>query len=424
MRSELFRIPVEVGGVPIFGVGVLLLAWLIAGAAWAWWLSRRPDGRREIMSLLPTIAIGGAVLIALPRFLPDGLPVRGYGVMLVLAALTGVAMAIHRARERGVDADTILSMVFGMFVLGIVGARLFFVIEYWDEAFSGDTLFARIRNALLFTEGGLVVYGSLIGGAVAFVWFCRSRRLRVLAMADIIAPSLAVGLAIGRIGCLLNGCCYGHLCERPWAVTFPRQSSAERLSPAYADQLTSGEFHGFRWEEDSDTSKATVTRVEEVASDAGLETGNELVSIGGVSPQSDFERRQLILSIYDAGEPLVLGLASGETVTLPAAPQRMRSLPVHPTQIYSAVNAGLLGWFLWLYYPLRRRDGEVAALLLTIYPVGRFLLEMIRTDESSFLGTGLSISQNVSLVLLAAVAAFWVFLLRSPVGRAEQLQAV
>src|SRR5690606_15834824 len=103
--------------------------------------------------------------------------------------------------------------------------------------------------------------------------------------------------------------------------------------------------------------------------------------------------------------------------SLPATALPERSRPVHPTQVYAAINAGLLGWFLWSYYPARRRDGEVVGLLLTLYPLGRFLLEAIRTDEGSFLGTGLSISQNISLVLLAAMAMFWWYLLRQPPGR-------
>jgi phosphatidylglycerol:prolipoprotein diacylglycerol transferase len=93
-----------------------------------------------------------------------------------------------------------------------------------------------------------------------------------------------------------------------------------------------------------------------------------------------------------------------------------RSLPVHPTQLYSAIHAGLLAWFLWSWYPFRRRDGEVFALLITIYPISRFLLEIIRIDESAVFGTGLSISQNISLALLASAVGLWIYLLRKPAG--------
>lgn len=423
MRSELFRIPVEVAGAPLFGFGLLLLVWLAAAGFWAWRLSRSAEAKAEIMSLLPVFAIVTGVIIGLPWVLPEGLPIRGYGVMLVLAASSGLAMAVHRAREHGLDADSVLTMAFGMFVLGIAGARLFFVIEYWDEAFAGGGFFAGLKKALLFTEGGLVVYGSLIGGAVGFAWFCWRRKLPMLAMADIIAPSLAVGLAIGRVGCLLNGCCFGGVCDEPWAVTFPRMSSEERMSPPYARQLTSGLLHGFRWEENPKNGLPVVTSVDEQAKSAGLGVGDVVTSIGSKSISSSYELGEAIVAAYLADRPLVLRLAGGDLVTLPAAPQRPRSLPVHPTQLYSAINAGLLGWFLWLYFPWRRRDGEVALLLLTIYPVGRFLLEVIRIDETSFFGTGLSISQNVSIALLVLMIPAWLYLWTRPLGRTERLAA-
>jgi phosphatidylglycerol:prolipoprotein diacylglycerol transferase len=81
------------------------------------------------------------------------------------------------------------------------------------------------------------------------------------------------------------------------------------------------------------------------------------------------------------------------------------------------VDAGLLAWLLWAFYPYRRRDGAVIALMITLHPVSRFLLEYIRVDESPVFGTGLSISQNLSLGLLAIAAALWVWLLRRPAGQ-------
>jgi phosphatidylglycerol:prolipoprotein diacylglycerol transferase len=104
------------------------------------------------------------------------------------------------------------------------------------------------------------------------------------------------------------------------------------------------------------------------------------------------------------GDPAVLDLSE-----LPP-----RSLPVHPTQLYSAIDAGLLCWFLWSYYPYRRRDGEVAALMLTLHPISRFLLEVIRVDESAVFGTGFSISQNISILFFVLTLFGWFWLLRQP----------
>ena len=110
-------------------------------------------------------------------------------------------------------------------VCGVVGARLFYVIEYWDESFAGRSLRDTLLEIANIPEGGLVIYGGLIGAAVGFVIFVRKHRLPLLAMADLIAPSMAIGLAFGRIGCFLNGCCYGGQTDLPWHVTFPEFSS-------------------------------------------------------------------------------------------------------------------------------------------------------------------------------------------------------
>ena len=127
----------------------------------------------------------------------------------------------------------------------------------------------------------------------------------------------------------------------------------------------------------------------------------------------------MLLDAFGAGASLILKTDGGETLKLPAAEVPARSRPVHPTQVYSAVNAALLSWLLWSYYPMRRRDGEVTALMLTLYPIARFLLEIIRIDEAAVFGTGLSISQNISVVIFVGALALWFYLRRQPPHRAE-----
>src|SRR5205823_3945760 len=92
--------------------------------------------------------------------------------------------------------------------------------------------------------------------------------------------------------------------------------------------------------------------------------------------------------------------------------------PVHPAQVYSAIDGLLLCLFLLAYSPYRRRDGELTALICTLHPISRFLLEVIRSDEAGVLNTGLSISQNISLLLLCGAAGFWIYLVRQPRGLA------
>jgi len=88
------------------------------------------------------------------------------------------------------------------------------------------------------------------------------------------------------------------------------------------------------------------------------------------------------------------------SITVPVADLPARSRAVYPTQIYSAINAFLLCLVLWFYWTIRKYDGEVFALMLILYSVGRFLMELIRIDEKGQLGTGLTISQLISVAMI------------------------
>ena len=92
-------------------------------------------------------------------------------------------------------------------------------------------------------------------------------------------------------------------------------------------------------------------------------------------------------------------------------------MPIHATQLYAAIDAGLLAMLLWFVFPYRRRNGEVFALLITLHPISRFLLEMIRADEPKH---PLTISQYISVGILIAAAFFWVYVERQPVIKGRE----
>jgi len=414
MRSELFRIPLQwlntsVGDGPAANI---LLALLLTGVAVGLLVWGKRNGRTsEAWGYLPGILLIAAMAVFLPRLFPGGLPIRGYGVMVLLGSVSGIAMAVARARQMNLNPDIIFSLAFGMFICGILGARLFYVIEYWDTRFQGDDWKNTLLAIVKFTEGGLVIYGAFLGATVAFVWFVRRHGIPALAMSDLIAPSLLIGLAFGRIGCLLNGCCYGGESSEAWAVTFPAESML------YAEQIATGRMHGLELVVSAGGRLPVVTRVDEgsPAAQAGLTAGGEVVSINGSAAA---HIQQELLLAFNSQAPLVVKTKDGKTFTIPSPMARMRSLPVHPTQVYSAVNAALLAWLLWIFYAFRRSDGEVTALMLTVYPISRFLLEIIRIDESAVFGTGLSISQNISIVLFVAALGLWFILRRQAPQRA------
>jgi phosphatidylglycerol:prolipoprotein diacylglycerol transferase len=256
------------------------------------------------------------------------------------------------------------------------------------------------------TKGGLVVYGSVLAGVPAGIWYCLRRGLPILTIGDLIAPSMVVGLALGRIGCFLNGCCFGGVClTADYALTFPAGS------PPYEQQLQSGWQSGVWLGERGGQVIAAYVSPESGPSAAGLRPGDTITAINGGK----------VTSLAAARQRLAAGSTSYEIETgdgrilrwlNPHGPPR--SVPIHPAQLYAAIDAGLLAFVLWAFFPFRRRDGEVFALLLTLHPLSRFLLEMIRTDEPGQFGTSLSISQWLSLGILVLGAALWIFIERQP----------
>ena len=405
MCSELLRIPLTWGNVPIFGAGVLLLVWAVFSVLGLKSTARAVGWSTALKAHLPTIVIvAAAITFFVPKYFPDGVPIRGYGMMVLMGSIAGIWLSIRRAGEAGIPGEEIMGLAVWMFIAGVAGARLFYIVEYWDDRIRQADWLSTLKAALSFTEGGLVM---------------RRRRLPALALADMISAGMLVGLAFGRIGCLMNGCCYGGESDKPWAITFPRESAPEMVSPPYGDQASSGAFYGFRLKpSNDDAAPAIIDRVSagSVAATAGLKAGDRIAKIDGNTLVGVAGAETLVYQAFAQGKPLTIVTSDGATHELPAIQPPPRSRPVHPAQIYSTITASLLAWVLWSFYPFRRRDGEVTALMITLYPIARFFEESIRIDEAAVFGTGLSISQNVSILLLLAAVGMWVWLLRKPAG--------
>ncbi len=153
------------------------------------------------------------------------LPIRSYGLMVALAFAGAIWLARRRAPARNVEPDAIIDLAFFVIIASIVGARLTYVIVHWEH-YIGDPL-----RALKIWDGGLALYGGMILGILVGLWFFKRRGINPWVGADITAPALSLGIAIGRIGCFFNGCCFGKHCELPWAVTFPAVSGAGTWFP-------------------------------------------------------------------------------------------------------------------------------------------------------------------------------------------------
>ena len=156
------------------------------------------------------------VLFTIPIF--GGVKIFGYGAMLVLAFIGSTWLATWRARREKLDPDVILDMAFWIFFIGLVGARLFYCVQYWGRGIN------TLLDVVQYWKGGIVYYGGVLGGSVAFFVYRYFRPFPLRPYLDAIAPAIMVGTLFGRLGCFLNGCCYGDVCNLPWAVSFPKFS--------------------------------------------------------------------------------------------------------------------------------------------------------------------------------------------------------
>ncbi len=142
--------------------------------------------------------------------------VYAWGFALSVAVLAGTYLAYRQAPKIGIKADTIIDLVIWLVVGGVVGARLFYVLVY-----EPGTYLKQPYLVFALWQGGLVYYGALIGGFLAGLWFVWKKNLPFWPLADVVAPPLALGYGIVRLGCFANGCCYGKPTDSFLGVVFP-----------------------------------------------------------------------------------------------------------------------------------------------------------------------------------------------------------
>ena len=212
-----------------------------------------------------------------------GFSLHGFSLMMMLACFGALGITFWRARREGIDSEAVAGLATWLISGGFIGARVMFLVQHPETVHHASDVFK-------IWQGGIVFYGCILGGLIGSVIYWIRHPFPFLAMADAVAPALAVGTALGRVGCFLNGCCFGARSDLPLAVAFP------------------------------------------------------------------------------AGSPPGCGTSTWES-SLPPPPGRWRSIP---TQLYAALDGLLLLGLLTWFYPRRRREGQVMALLMVAYPLLRF----------------------------------------------------
>lgn len=146
--------------------------------------------------------------------------IRWYGLAIMVGVLVAVLLTAHRAKKVGIAQDHIYNLAIWVIVGGIVGARLFHVIDrFSDYVANPGAIFA-------FQQGGLAIWGALAGGAIAALVYTRLKHIPMLRFFDAVTPGLLMAQMIGRIGCIINGDAYGGVTSLPWAFIYKHPNAA------------------------------------------------------------------------------------------------------------------------------------------------------------------------------------------------------
>jgi len=142
-----------------------------------------------------------------------------YGLMVAIGCLAGFLYVRGEAKRRAFDFDKIMSLFLWVLISGFVGGRILYVLVEWEH-------FLNEPWRTILARGGFVFYGGFILAFAVAIWQARRKGLNIWRTADIFAPAVAIAYAIGRIGCFLNGCCYGRPTDCWLGVSFPLESPA------------------------------------------------------------------------------------------------------------------------------------------------------------------------------------------------------
>jgi phosphatidylglycerol---prolipoprotein diacylglyceryl transferase len=303
-------------------------------------------------------------LFHLPIF---GIPIYGYGVAVVIGFLAASYFARWLANRSGLDGEAFVNAALLALVTGIVGARLSHILENPGEFFRSDRgVWETLVNMVNLRSGGLTYYGGFLLAFPTLVWYGIKKKIPLAVGMDIVAPALMIALGFGRVGCFLNGCCHGAVCPDsfPLAVHFPYHSNAyidQFQDPVTRDRLHTPE----QFIEEGPAGTPRLKPPAEIRGEAKLAPPGTYPDMAGV-----------------------------------------RSLPVHPAQLYSTATAFLLAGLLTAYYTLPHIAGRGFALMLVLEGSSRFLLELLRT-EPAVAGRSFSLSMIISIGLVFLGLVLW-----------------
>ena len=146
--------------------------------------------------------------------------IHTYGLMLAISFLAGIWWVSREGVKSGLDPDKVMDLGLWVLVASVIGSRVAYVLPHWNEFHS------RAWTVLFVWEGGLTFYGGVLLAVPVGFWYLWKNHMPIWRTADLVAPAFALGLFFGRIGCFLNGCCFGNPTRLPWGISFPENCPA------------------------------------------------------------------------------------------------------------------------------------------------------------------------------------------------------
>jgi phosphatidylglycerol:prolipoprotein diacylglycerol transferase len=340
-------------------------------------------------------------------------PMGSYPFVILVGIVLAMISARHRAKKVGADYDLIPTVFFIVMFVGLLGSRLFYVIHHWSDEFANSS--HPLQKALRVSTGGAELYGGVILVLITLGVYFKLHRVSIRLYFDILAPAVMLALGFGRIGCFLYGCCFGGTCANPdgtpalaWAVSFPYGSFAhfkhwDKKQLSVTDQLL------FEHDGRAEPLPAKLLELTERQYAKAVQHAGEIPLVTqGAQPTEKQNWASQMKAIDES-----LRAAAGEDgayvrlIELRGLAGESRSLPLHPTQLYSAINAFLIAIFLGAVFKRRSRDGVVMGTFLIVYPLSRIVLEVIRVEPRHALGITASTAVSIALLALGGVMLLW-----------------
>lgn len=316
------------------------------------------------------------------------LSIQSFGTMMVVGFLVALWVMRRMGRHLGINPEQISNMALYALIAGLVGSKVFYYVHHHDQ-FVGNFW-------AIFSGWGFELLGGVIVSVAFLVFYFRKKKLPGWQCLDILAVGILIGVGFGRIGCLLNGCCYGRITDSPIGIRFPYDSIAynSQVRPDPARNRTEpylkldDDFFGY------------------------------LSSDGSWTPAQPDEKYQANLKPYR--------LLTDKQKELVAGPYRcLKVLPTQPFETTYALLLATVMFFVWKYRA-RRIPGLTMATVLWIYGIMRFINEGLR-DDNPFeyawwaVYRGGTISQNMALYMIAAGLILTVWLIVKNPGQKSRM---